>query len=61
MYARSNSNIVEQLQSLTAQISHLTRVTVVNHKWVLIDVYIDIASSKTGSSRKKFARMLKDC
>lgn len=30
-------------------------------KWLLVDVYIDIASSKTGSSRKEFTRMLKDC
>lgn len=27
----------------------------------MVDVYIDIASSKTGSSRKEFSRMLKDC
>ena len=27
----------------------------------MVDVYIDIASSKTGSSRKEFTRMLQDC
>ena len=36
-------------------------MTAVNPKWLLVDVYIDIASSKTGSSRKEFNRMLNDC
>ncbi|MGI6717173.1 MAG: hypothetical protein ACOX3X_08345 [Eubacteriales bacterium] len=49
-----------QLKSLTAQVSALTRLTVANPKWLLVDVCIDIASSKTGSSRKEFARTLKD-
>jgi DNA invertase Pin-like site-specific DNA recombinase len=30
-------------------------------EWLLVDTYIDIASSKRGSSRKEFNRMLKDC
>jgi len=51
---------VDQLKSLTAQVSALTRLTAVNPKGLLVDVYIDIASSKTGSSRKAFSRMLKD-
>ena len=61
IYCRVSTNSTEQLQSLTAQISALTRLTSVNSKWLLVDVYIDIASSKTGSSRKEFTRMLKDC
>jgi DNA invertase Pin-like site-specific DNA recombinase len=36
-------------------------MTAVNPKWLLVDVYIDIASSKTGSSRKEFTRMLQNC
>ena len=36
-------------------------MTAVNPKWLLVDVCIDIASSKTGSSRKEFTRMLQDC
>ena len=61
IYARVSTNSAEQLQSLTAQVSHLTRVIAANKKWLLVDVYMDIASSKTGSSRKEFSRMLKDC
>lgn len=61
IYARVSTNSTDQLQSLTAQVSHLTRVIAANKKWLLVDVYMDIASSKTGSSRKELARMLKDC
>ena len=56
-----STNSSEQLKSLTAQVSTLTRLTVANPKWLLVDVYIDIASSKVGSSRKEFSRMLQDC
>jgi DNA invertase Pin-like site-specific DNA recombinase len=52
---------MEQLKSLASQVSALTRLVAANPKWLLVDVYIDIASSKTGSSRKEFTRMLKDC
>jgi len=61
IYCRVSTNSAEQLKSLTAQVSAQTRLTSVNPKWLLVDVYIDIASSKTGSSRKEFTRMLKDC
>ncbi len=61
IYCRVSTNSAEQLKSLTAQVSALTRLTAVNPKWLLVDVYIDIASSKTGSSRKEFSRMLQDC
>ena len=30
-------------------------------QWVLAGVYMDIATSKTGSSRKEFNRLLEDC
>ena len=61
IYCRVSTNSMEQLKSLTAQISALSRLTAANPKWLLVDVYTDIASSKTGSSRKEFARMLQDC
>lgn len=61
IYCRVSTNSAEQLKSLTTQVSALTRLTAANPKWLLVDVYIDIASSKTGSSRKEFTRMLKDC
>lgn len=61
IYCRVSTNSADQLKSLTAQVSALTRLIAVNPKWLLVDVYIDIASSKTGSSRKEFSRLLKDC
>jgi site-specific DNA recombinase len=61
IYCRVSTNSMEQLKSLTAQVSALTRLTAANPKWLLVDVYIDIASSKTGSSRKEFTRMLQNC
>ncbi|MGQ7364388.1 recombinase family protein [Streptococcus suis] len=61
IYCRVSTNSADQLKSLAAQVSALTRLTAVNPKWLLVDVYIDIASSKTGSSRKEFTRMLQDC
>lgn len=61
IYCRVSTNSMEQLQSLTVQISHLTRVVSTMPQWLLSDVYIDIAISKTGSSRKEFSRLLEDC
>jgi len=61
IYCRVSSNSFEQLKSLTAQVSALTRVTATTPQWLLVDVYMDIASGKTGSSRKEFSRMLEDC
>lgn len=60
IYCRVSTNSMEQLQSLTTQVSHLTRLTAAVPQWLLSDVYMDIATSKTGSSRKEFNRMLED-
>ena len=38
----------------------LTKLTAAMPQWLLADVYMDIATSKTGSSRKEFNRMLED-
>lgn len=61
IYCRVSTNSAEQLQSLQAQVSHLTKLTAAMPQWLLADVYMDIATSKTGSSRKEFNRMLEDC
>ena len=61
LYCRVSTNSSEQLQSLAAQVSHLTKITAATPQWLLADVYIDISTSKTGSSRKEFNRMLDDC
>lgn len=61
IYCRVSTNSMEQLQSLTAQVSYVTRLIATVSQWLLSDVYMDIATSKTGSSRKEFNRMLEDC
>lgn len=61
IYCRVSSNSMEQLNTLTNQVSALTRLTAVTPNWLLVDTYIDIASGKTGSKRKEFMRMLEDC
>lgn len=61
IYCRVSTNDAEQLNSLVVQVSALTRLTASTPQWLLVDVYMDIGSSKTGSYRKEFARMLDDC
>lgn len=41
IYCRVSTNSADQLKSLTAQVSALTRLTAANPKWLLVDVYID--------------------
>lgn len=40
IYCRVSTNSVDQLKSLAAQVSALTRLTAANSKWLLVDVYI---------------------
>lgn len=61
IYCRVSTNSSEQLQSLAAQVSHLTKITAATPQWLLADVYMDVSTGKTGSSRKEFNRMLDDC
>ncbi|HCS74499.1 MAG TPA: recombinase family protein [Clostridiales bacterium] len=61
IYCRVSTNDADQLNSLAVQVSALTRLVAATPQWLLVDVYMDIASSKTGASRKEFARMLDDC
>lgn len=60
VYARVSSNSREQLKSIQAQVSGLTRLTAAKSNWLLVDIYMNIATSKTGSSRKEFNRMVDD-
>ncbi|WP_276627746.1 recombinase family protein [Sharpea azabuensis] len=61
IYCRVSTNSTEQWNSLSNQISHLVRIVSTVPQWLLVDAYIDIASSKTGSLRKEFNRLLEDC
>ncbi|MDQ0216576.1 DNA invertase Pin-like site-specific DNA recombinase [Oikeobacillus pervagus] len=61
IYCRVSSNSTEQLNSLTNQVSALTRLIAATQNWLLVDTYIDIASGKKGSKRAEYTRMLEDC
>ena len=61
VYARVSTNDAEQLKSLAAQVSAFTRLVASTPQWLLVDVYMDVASGKAGTARKEFARMLEDC
>lgn len=57
IYARESSNTAEQLRALSSQISKLTQ-KVANHEgWKLYDIFLDIHTSKTGSTREHFNRL----
>lgn len=61
IYARVSSNNMEQLNSLKAQISGLTKFVSGHNNWKLVDIHIDIASSKKGSVRPAFNQMIEEC
>lgn len=61
IYARVSSNSSEQLKSLQAHVFGLTRLAAVKPNWLLVDIYMDIETSKTGSNRKEFHGLVDDC
>lgn len=61
IYCRVSTNEKEQLYSLAAQISALTRAVASVSQWRLADVFIDIASAKGEVPRREFERLLKEC
>ena len=52
---------MEQLESLKAQISGLTKFDSGHNNWKLVDIHIDIASSKKDSVRPAFKQMINEC
>lgn len=61
IYCRVSTNEKEQLYSLAAQISALTRAVANVGQWRLADTFIDIASAKGEIPRREFERLLKEC
>ena len=61
IYARVCSNTMEQLDSLKAQISGLTKFVSGHKNWKLVDIHIDIASAKKDSVRPAFRKMIEEC
>ncbi len=61
IYCRVSSSEKDQLNSLSAQISALTKAVSHVEQWKLCDTFIDIGSAKSESPRGEFERMLKEC
>lgn len=61
IYARGSSNTMDQLESLKAQVSGLTKFVSGHNNWKLVDIHIDIASAKKDSSRPAFHQMIEEC
>ena len=58
IYARVSSNTMEQLESLKAQVSRLTKFVSGHNNWKLVDIHIDIASAKKDSAHPAFHQMI---
>jgi resolvase, N-terminal domain protein len=61
IYARVSTSHKAQMDSLSAQVSGLTRLAAANRAWFVADVFIDVSSAKTGSIRSEFNRMIHEC
>lgn len=61
IYARVSSNTMNQLESLKAQVSGLTKFVSGHNNWKLVDIHIDIASAKKDSARPAFHQMIEEC
>lgn len=61
IYARVSSNTMDQLESLKAQISGLTKFVSGHNNWKLVDIHINIASAKKDSARPTFHQMIEEC
>ena len=61
VYARVSTNRKEQLDSLAVQVSGLTRLAAAHMTWFVADIFLDVASTKVGSSRSEFNRMIDEC
>ena len=61
VYARVSTNRKEQLDSLSTQVSGLTRLASAHMTWFVADIFLDVASAKVGSSRNEFNRMIEEC
>ena len=61
IYARVSTSHKAQIDSLAAQVSGLMRLAAAHRTWFVSDVFIDVASAKTGTTRSEFNRMIKEC
>lgn len=61
IYCRVSTTERKQLDSLTMQVSELTRKVYRTAGWILTDTFIDVSSARKGSQRSEFLRMIDEC
>lgn len=61
IYVRVSTNHKNQMDSLVIQASGLTRFAATHRTWFVAAIFIDIASTETGSSRPEFSRTISEC
>ena len=61
IYCRVSTRSQEQIESLSTQISSLTRFAASRWHWRLADIYIDVKSGSDSAGRTEFQRMMADC
>jgi DNA invertase Pin-like site-specific DNA recombinase len=61
IYCRVSTRSQEQFDSLSNQLSFLTRMVSGKLGWQLTDIYLDVRSGTDAASRSEFQRMLRDC
>lgn len=49
------------MDSLSAQVSGLTRLAAAHRTWSVADIFIDFVSTKTGTASSELNRMIKEC
>lgn len=60
IYCRVSSARTDQLRSMSAQASHLTKTVLNCRSWRLIDIYLDFRSG-LDDNRPELQRLIKDC
>lgn len=61
IYARVSTSHKAQMDSLSVQISRLTRLVAAHRTWFVADIFLDVESANTGSKRLEFNRMINEC
>lgn len=60
VYCRVSSVQIDQLRSMSAQASHLTKTVLNSARWRLIDIYLDFHSG-LDDNRPELQRLINDC
>lgn len=60
IYCRMSSVRIDQLRSMSAQASHLTKTVLNSARWRLIDIYLDFHSG-LDDNRPELQRLINDC